>query len=376
MPVILFHPEGEEYLKEMVLDGIDYTVFDPLKDTSYRMSNVVVAIYRSLRIQGWSFFEFFTSKRKLKRLARKIRAQIIINQLERYSPNVIVTFIDNSILFHSVCENYRGVPFLAIQNGGRYIWCASESTSDPDLKYHIDEYYCFGTQVQKLFEEYNHDIKKYIACGSLIGGYYFSTKFDHGKQEVKSFDVCLISQWSSHLSNMSAVPQRWSKLDGAINILTEYVAKYTLENKIKVCIALRSSNFAERDFYKRHFADNCYFKDCDRINYSSYQAVTESNLIIAINSTLASEVFGVGLKVLFVNPFGEEWLQPTKNVGLWYLPEPNYIAFARRVDALLKMSKDEYISVAGSEMKNTYSFNPDMPAHKVIRERLLSFVER
>jgi hypothetical protein len=97
-------------------------------------------------------------------------------------------------------------------------------------------------------------------------------------------------------------------------------------------------------------------------------------LIIAINSTLASELFGAGLKILFVNPFGEEWLQPTKNAGSWYLSAPSYDVFSERVGQLLKMKLDAYVAEAGSEIKNTVSFNPDRPAHVVIRERLMQIV--
>lgn len=372
--IVLFHPEGESYLKTMVLEGLDYEVFDPAKDVKYNMGSIFRAIRRCLQCNGGELVKSLRSTRYLRILLRKCRAQLIADQLRKLEPKVILTLIDNSSVFHLVCEAYKEIPFLAIQNGGRTIWCATEALPDPELKYHIDEYFCFGPQVQELFEKHGHDIKRYITCGSLVGGYFFSLHFAKNIAKVKRYDLCLISQWHSHLSDLKSIPPRWARLGEAINVLSSYIARYAAEHDIKVCVALRSDDPSERDFYEGHFRGTCVYQERDILAFSSYEAATASDLIIAINSTLASEAFGAGLKVLFVNPFGEEWLQPTNNVGSWYLAAPSYDMFAERVRYLLDMHRDEYQVEAGAEMKNTMSFSSERPAHTVIRERLLQLV--
>lgn len=372
--IVLFYPDGESYLKTMVLEGLDYEVFNPTKDVKYSVRSVFESIYQCLRCNSADLVKSLRSIRHLRILLRKCRARLIAGQLREMRPKVVITFIDNSNIFHLVCQICKEIPFLAIQNGGRYIWCATEALPDPDLKYHLDEYFCFGPQVQKMFEKHGHDIKKYVTCGSLVGGYFFSSHLAGKSTATKLYDLCLVSQWYSHLPDLKAVPQRWSRLGEAINVFTSHVARYASEHDIKVCVALRSNNPAERYFYDGYFGGNCLYQENDRLAFSSYKAVASANLAIAINSTLASEAFGAGLKILFVNPFGEEWLQPTATVGSWYLSEPSYEEFSERVGELLRMEVNTYLTEASSEMKNTMSFNPGRPAHVVIRERLIQLI--
>lgn len=374
--IILFHPEGEDYLKTMVLQGLNYQVFDPLKDIKYNVWAVVQTVYRFLKFSHGLHFKDLWSLRRLKILLRKARAVHVADQLRGLKPKVVLTFIDNSNLFHLVCEAYKETPFLAIQNGGRYMWCATEALPDPELKYCIDEYYCFGPYVQNLFEKHGHyKINKYITCGSLIGGYFFSSKHLPSDQIIADFDVCLISQWGSYMTSMEGVPDGWKNLRDAKIIMTEFVARYAKEHKIQVCVALRDEDHSgERAFYESHFGGRCIFQESRRSSFSSYKAVVSSRLSVALNSTLASEAFGAGLKILFVNPIGEEWLQPTNNAGPWYLSRPSYEAFSARMTYLLELSKEDYLTEAREEMRNVMSFNPDKPAHKVIRERLQQII--
>jgi len=373
--IILFHPEGEEYLKRMVFQGLEYTIFDPSKDVIYSFKAIIKTIFDSLKLNIELFAKSFFSVRQAKNFYRKYQAVYIANQLREMKPKVILTFIDNSSIFHLVCEAYKEIPFLAIQNGGRHSWCVDEALPEPEMKYHIGEYYCFGPYVQKLFEKHQHPIEKYITCGSLVGGYYFSTHKSSLVQDEKIHDICLVSQWHSHFSDLSAMPRGWMRLGEAIDVLTGYVARFAAEQSTKVCIALRSDKQDERDYYIKYFKGNCVFQQSERLTFSSYKAVTNSKLVIAINSTLATESFGAGLKVLFVNPFGEKWLKPTSNDGPWYISEPDYEKFSDYASRLLDMETDSYLQKAGMEMENVVSYDLEKPAHTVIRKRLLQLVD-
>jgi surface carbohydrate biosynthesis protein len=372
--IVLFHPEGEEYLKTMVLKGFNYTVFDPSNDVTFSFNILLKTLFDNLMLNFGLLAKSFFSPRQAKNFYRKFSAVYIANQLREIEPKVILTFIDNSSVFHLVCEAYKETPFLAIQNGGRHSWCVNEALPDPDLKYHISEYFCFGPYVQNLFEKHQHSIEKYITCGSLLGGYYFSTHQPSLIQEEKTHDICLISQWHSHFSDLSKMPRGWVRLGEAIDILTANVAHFASENSMKVCVALRSDEQEERNYYIKYFKGNCVFQQSERLTFSSYKAVTSSKLVIAINSTLATESFGAGLKVLFVNPFGEKWLKPTSSEGPWNISAPDYEKFSDYATKLLNMEMDVYHQKASSEMKNVVSYDFKNPAHKVIRKRLLQLV--
>jgi hypothetical protein len=95
---------------------------------------------------------------------------------------------------------------------------------------------------------------------------------------------------------------------------------------------------------------------------------------VALNSTLATEAFGVGKKVLFVNSVDEEWLRPVDDVGVWYIAGPSYATFSSRISELLEMDIGDYLNRASVARTKAYSFDPIRPAHVQIRERLLELV--
>lgn len=374
--IILFHPEGEDILKKLVLFDIGYTIFDPSTDVDNRWGSVIRAICQGVRLYRDSIPRIFFSLNAARSFLRKCRAILIANQIRETNPRGVVTFTDNSGLFHVVCEHCKDIPFLAIQNGGRYVWCARDSRPDPESIYHIDEYYCFGPQVERLFERHGHDIKRYISCGSLVGGYFFSTHPEPKMHEAAIYDICLVSQWHSHFSDVHAVPKGFERLNEAIIRVTELVARFVHEQSVKVCVALRQNDPAERDFYISHFQDMCVFQEPDRLSFSSYKAVDASNVSVGLNSTLLSEAFGAGRKVLFVNPFNEEHLIPTEQDGPWRLSEPSYEMFRDRVAELLHMDASTYQIAASTAMVDAMSYDFDHPAHGVIRRRLLELVGR
>lgn len=374
--IVLFDPGGEDYLKRFVLFGIDYKVFDPLKDTDYNWSRVLQVLYQEIKLSRSHILRIFFSISAVKSFIRKCKTILIAKQIMDMNPKAVITFIDNSTTFHLVCEQCKDIPFIAIQNGGRYVWCARDACPDPKLRYHIDEYYCFGPQVQRLFERYGHDIKRYIPCGSLVGGYFFGSCQKANTKDKEIFDICLISQWMPHFSDPRRVPPGWARLNDAIIRVTELVACFASEQPVKICVALRRDNQEERNFYNSYFQGRCVFQERDRQNFSSYRAVSISRLGIALNSTLLSEAFGAGKKVLFVNPFNEERLIPTDIEGPWRINAPTYEAFRDRVIELLQMDMEKYQTMAGAAMADSMVFNRDRPAHVVIRERLLELVSK
>lgn len=371
--ILLFHPEGEDYLKKMVFLDIDYSVFDPLQDVDYKWISVIRAFHEGIKLNRGSILHIFLSVNAAKSFLRICRAILIANQIRDMNPKGVITFIDNSGLFHLVCKQCNDIPFLAIQNGGRYVWCARDSRPSPELIYHIDEYYCFGPQVKRLFERYGHDIKRYITCGSLVGGYFFNPN-ESKQSESLVYDICLVSQWQSHYSKVHVLPKVFERLNEAIVSIVEFVARFAFEQRVKVCVALRTKDIAERDFYNCFFQGLCIFEEYDRGSFNSYRAVEASNLNIGLNSTLLSEALGAGRKVLFINPFNEEHLIPTEQDGLWRLSEPSYEVFRDRVVELLRMDIGIYRNAAHEAIEDSMSYDFDQPAHMVIRQRLLELV--
>lgn len=373
--IVYFHVEGEEYFKEKILHKLKYIVFNPETDIQYTFFESLNAINSLLLKDGLLLIKGLLNIKYIKIWLRKFRATIVANQIRKYRPKVVLTFIDNSNIFHLVCEAMKDVVFLAVQNGGRHSWCAYEALPEKELIYHIDEYYCFGEYVKDLFEKHNHDIKKYVLSGSLLGGNFFSQHQNLIHSFNKSYDICLVSQWSKGVTKKSTLPPTWRKLNETIHLLNKLVADYSSYHSKSVCVALRSKDPEEKKMFQQYFKGNCTFQESDRLGYSSYIAVTKSKLIVAINSTLATESFGAGMKVLFVNPFNEAWLKPTTNSGIWYFTGKDFDSFATQANNLFDMKLKSYQQESYNEMKRSVNYNFKKPLSKILRNRLLKLTK-
>jgi len=372
--IVYFHVEGEEYFKEKILHKLKYIVFNPETDIKYTFFGLLNAVYTSLLKEGLLLIKGLINLKYIEIWLRKLRATIVANQIRKYRPKVVLTFTDNSNIFHLVCESMKEVVFLAVQNGGRHSWCAYEALPQKELLYHIDEYYCFGEYVKDLFEKHNHNIKKYVLSGSLLGGEFFSQYQSQINSFNKSYDICLVSQWSKRLTKTNLLPPTWRNLNESIHSLIKLVADYSYYHGKSVCVALRSKDPEEKQIFQQYFKGNCSFQESDRSRYSGYVAVTKSKLIVAINSTLATESFGAGMKVLFVNPFNERWLKPTTNSGIWYFTGKDFSSFASRLNNLIDMNLKSYQQQSYDEMKRSVNYDFKKPLSKILRKRLLKLI--
>jgi len=372
--IILFHPEGETHLlKTRVLQGLPYKNYDPNLDIHLSFRAIVRSLFFCLKFKRRMVFRGFFSLGHLRILVREYQAQIIADNIRAFKPKLVLTWTDNSTLFHQVSNACNEIPFLAIANAARALWCMTDAIPSADLKYHADEYFCHGPRMKRMFEKHGHNIKKYVVCGSLIGGYFFSSVLKNGNRTKKEFDVCLISQWvDSEPPNMYWEEGNvFCEFRKAREAMETHLARYAQEHQIKVCVALRGRS-GERAYYESIFNGNCLFQENDRVSFSSYEAAYSADLIVAHNSTLAVEMFAAGRKVLFV-PSSEKF-QLTDSIGCWHLTKPSYETFSKRIDELINMSIEAYQFKAEAEMKNIMSYDFDRPAHIVIRERLIELI--
>ena len=96
-------------------------------------------------------------------------------------------------------------------------------------------------------------------------------------------------------------------------------------------------------------------------------------MCIALNSTLATEMFGAGKKVLFINPFDEQWLKPVKE-GIWYCTGTDTDTISRKINYLLDLNQNNYISKSSNEMKYIMNFDSSNLAYETISKRVNAVV--
>ena len=177
--IIIFYPTQIDILKSHILCDVDYALFDPNKDIKFKY------LFMSLFYIPKIFFKnFYISKevnliKFLKILKLYFFCKAISLDISRKKPKAVLTYIDNSPIFHIVSRECSNIPFIAIQNGNRELFAMTEELIHPSHKYHIDEYFCYGPKTKDLFSQYNqNDIGKYFFCGSLKEGIFFENNYN------------------------------------------------------------------------------------------------------------------------------------------------------------------------------------------------------
>jgi len=372
--IVLFYSDWESILKREVLRGLSYEVYNPPPFADIIRQNAYRFVLFCFRKEPFWPLKVVFARDFLRAMARDFKWAIMAEDIKRLKPKVVLTAIYNSDDFHHVSDLCADIPFLAITNSATGTWCASNGY------FSADEFYCFGPRVERIYREAGHRIKKFVHCGSLVAGLAL-TKGKLNPDAEKKYDICLVSQWHN-VETLRELGQSIWRQEGnpfgdfrkSFPVLDNYLARYVREHDVSVCIALRGGQPGEREYFESVFQEKCTIIESNRKSFSSFQACSQSELVIGINSGLIVTVFGMGIKTLSVNPVGSKWLQQMDSAGLWYLESPSYEEFAKRVDCLLAMKTEDYCEVARQEMENVYTFDSDMPAHILIRKRLLDLV--
>jgi len=375
--IVMFYKDGENYLAEFVLQNKNYVVFEPSKknavlDPLFYLSSIY---FITLCLTGTSSFK--NPSKSIKVFFQRIFAFYFSLRVKKFCPKLVLTYIDNSIYFHLTKAFCPNIVFVAVQNGGRHAWCATRYKFNGCIKYNVDHYFCFGRYVRDNFMSHNHSIGSYHVVGSLLSSIFDSqTECSISKQEER-YQICLISQWAAHLTDAAAPPKDWPSFPVVSDLLARYIDRYCQEKNASVCVALRTTDIREREYFSRRISVPVVFSSSsNRMDFSSYEAANRSAVVIGMNSTLITEMFSMKKRVMFFNPFGDQWLLTTKNIGLWSLVSADYCDFKERLDVLSVISDQDYLDLALGEINHNCYFNSEGSARYLIESWISKFLKQ
>lgn len=370
--IIIFYPTQIDILKSHILYDVDYALFDPNNDIKFKYLFMSLFYIPKIFINNFYISKEVNLIKFLKILKLYFFCKAISLDISRKKPKAVLTYIDNSPIFHIVSRECSNIPFIAIQNGNRELFAMTEELIHPSHKYHIDEYFCYGPKTKDLFSQYKqNDIGKYFFCGSLKEGIFFENNYNESISRNKIHDICLISEWTKD-ENILYKKNSWRDHKKSFQKICLFLHEYIKINNISISIALRSRNKEEENFFKKYFKNNVVFYHVSNDGFSSYNASCLSDVTIALYSALALEMIGAGSKVLYVNPFGSNNYKVSKNKCDWYLHEPNYDQFATRLKLLSNKKRINYVLDNHDDIAYINSFNHNMPMHKILRKSILS----
>ncbi|MBI4060206.1 MAG: hypothetical protein HY403_02125 [Elusimicrobia bacterium] len=368
--LLIFDAMGSAVLERTALKDLPHAVL-PARGEVFHLSPAVLV--RMLRYAGhidWAL----VARRGGRGLFGQLYLVHLLACVDVIAPEVVVTWIDNSWLFHKISRAYPQAEFYAVQNGSRSLGCV---TSNLPLKIpggyviSMPNLLCFGRYEEDLYRGHGHVIDSFHRVGPLLGGFYLSRR---GPAPAPKYDLCLVSQWRADLM----IGDRHPEVKGSVTTLAGHLGRYAKERGVRVCVAARTTGPAERVFYQAALgADVPLITRRDELmSLSTYQAIDESSVAVGFSSTALLEAFGWGKRALFCNFFKHSESYSPPRPGPWMVDEPRYELFRDKLDALRAMTPAEYEAAAGEFTRYAVRYDPAKPAHIYLRELIESRLSR
>jgi hypothetical protein len=340
----------------VVLDGTNLSVLVPLFG-AHRYETIHLdgkAIYVNPRILFRALRYFIAT--------RKLTVGYVLAVLDRMKPAIVVTFVDNSFVFHMAGQRYRGARFLAIQNGGRALE-RDHPPGSPTIR--LREFACLGRFEVEQFTRYGAQVETYYPIGSLKDAYYRAGRAQGAP--AKEFDLCLPSQFKPSARFIYS-----ERLD-SFEVLTQHVRRFCEAHGTTLCVPLRRPPDTDPTGYE--WEDQFFESRLGKLAqvfpsvpgaYTTYGLVDRSRVSIGMHTTVLREGFGRGNRVLSCNYTGNP-VYDFPVPGPWLLTDPAYEVFERRLLWLLSASENEYMKVCGDAPSYVIGYDDKMPTHLFLR---------
>lgn len=354
--VIIYDNAGSEVIKKYILTDLNYTILYTRLEKFYLSPNIILKIAKNIctrKLLGGGFFS-------------KLYRAYLISCIEYVNPKIVITTIDNDILFYIISNYFLDIRFYAIQNGMRFpieVYDQKKALLEYGDSHNNSLYnvilMCFGDKDRRYFINTNFCLKEIFPVGSLKESVY-QDFFQRSTDKKDIYDICLISQYHR---GMATYPEIMSGLN-RLNVLLK---KLIDDIGYKLCIALRSNEMDEMKYFKNFFGDSISFTaQCQEL-FSTYSAMDSSKLIVTFFSTAGFEAIGLGKKVLFCGPKGfESYLFGNFKMPLLFVSNEDYQLFKDIVMYLIKMDNYAYFAEL-HDVKSYLMNNDDVPLYRSLR---------
>ncbi len=304
--------------------------------------------------------------------------------IEKVSPRLIVTYIDNNISFYTISKRHPGVKTLFIQNGSRGYYCdVFESLNKAEQsflqKLKVDYMLVFGSEIGKKYS-------RYVAGDTVLIG----SIVNNGARKEKSPRlgvIAFVSQWrqSSGINlggTFYSFDNFWRKPD---DLIIQCLINYArLKNKQLVIILgqrasddLRSN---EEAYFRKLMGSEPEFL-CPLGSCAGYQAVDSAEVVVSLDSTLGYESIARGNKTAifsirgaFVNSLGLNfgWPADFPDAGLFWTNKPDLDGFVRILDYLFEVDGEQWREdIRTSNFSSIMMYDPGNTILKSTLEKIM-----
>ena len=353
--VILDNECDSLLLDYIVKNEFSYKIVESKIDTIFVSPSIIFKIIKNI----------IKVKNQEKNILSYLYRIYLLSMINLYNPKIILTYLDNSSLYHWLIRNDHDMRYMAIQNGIRQKFEFDILEKLIPVKINHDFFFCFGKYDIDFNKRMGFKSNESIPCGSLKLGISDLRR----KEIIKKYDICLLSNYKKRKNISKCSITR--EIEENNILLDEHIKHYCQSNSKSLIIAIRSKNTEEIEYYKSIYGDDVCFSSGLIESYSSYDASYQSEVTIAYQSTLLLEMLAVGKKVLHIDF--------TNNESMFNYDAPikysftSYKEMESKLNNIHDMKIQDYTELTKKQRLYVMNYNSKNPPHQIINNKI-SFI--
>lgn len=369
--VILLYPQYSDFLRRYILPDEEIDVVD-VGAFRFASFGVLLRTITNLRRVNWSCIRH--SSGWLLPLLKQIYEMHLLAIIQQARPAAVISFIDDSGVFHRLSRLATDIPFIAIQNGGRDLWNTRDALPSPPHPGSIismPHFCCFGLDDVEMFRGDKHQIDNYHVFGSVELSAYEKVRSVPASPD---FDILVCSQWHEAFFDGSDIGDSPAATRDATVRMYEHLARMISEESLRVNVIMRGLSAEEERYFRSLFGDAVTLTPNDRTDFVALREMDRARLFLCCNSTLWWYSVGLGNKALWYNPFSSKYVKTRENI--WYCEGSGYDDFKAAVLGLLDMPASEYNRITDSDKMRVIQHDPSKPAHIAVRDLIRQLADQ
>jgi len=281
-PVLLIDPSGIDLLSQFI-------AFEDIEILDFEETNIWILIRTILRL-------------------RVTTSAYVINYIESIQPKVVLTFIDNDINFYQLKKMSPNTKFVVIQNGLRNNFSREKNMG---FLSHLDAVSkserLSATTICTFGEAASRQYSKYIdATTNTIGSLKNNLYEKHSEEQ--QFDITFISQHPPlsirdesgrvYFGQDSVSFGSYYQIEFEV---VKFLGDYCRQHNLRLAVSGKRKNGfgTEREFFLSALGPNpAQFIPRDS-NFSTYDTLSVTGVIVTIDSTVGYEFLSRGQRVAF-----------------------------------------------------------------------------
>ena len=305
-----------------------------------------------VRYEVFNFWILFENFIKLKFTFK----DYILAYISKVNPKVVLTFVDNYILFYELKKYFPEVKFIVVQSGYRHKIQLDDFIKNKKKKLFTDYLFTFGKNSEifyKKFVRWNH----FINLGSYRNN---NVKL---KKHLEKKKILFISQFRARALNKKGDYNVESEIIKIINIFCE-------EKKIKLFVATSSRNdyLKEKNFLLSKLPEKHNVRLIRKKGqFNNYSLLNKFETIVFVDSTLGYEAIARQKKIVAIScrkesgktlrPFGFPAIKSNK--GFFFTNLCTKKEIFRVLNNVYNLPKKQWLRNYQKKLNIFMSFNKD-----------------